>query len=482
MANKEAIWIECSLCKQWDIYENYGLTGKYSASKIAKQEVTCRNCMMGKLIEDLIKEVRDLKDKINLLEIEKEREERSGIAIAKEDLQPALTAIQLKQAVDETSESDRRKLNLIVVGLQESNSDLNEFINLANQTMQEQQMDGELSRNDFEVECTERMGKSMQPGKPRLLKIKLKKPNIRRMILTMRIKTDAKERDNNIYIRPDLTKSQQELDKKLRADLLIAGKDRYKIKRGKIVPRDTTNDVTTENAVESNIEAIISSQEIYKMETHDIWDEQIEQSSHTNNQNAQCDENRQGTGESGHDAHKQKMYDDNRVAQMEQASQNKQNALREKNSQNTLETSHIQTDRAYQLLKIDETSKEVNDGERENETVSKQHVLGKKTEKREDTNDIDDKKVENTSNEQNIDDKVNATVAGMEKGTNEKNKKLCHVIITPSKKMDPGETKKIPTNKGRSQMCMNNTLGSTSTTRYANQGRNVTTRNMNKQL
>jgi len=40
-----------------------------------------------------------------------------------------------------------------------------------------------------------------------------------------------------IYVRPDLTPAQLELDKKLRQELLTKGKDKFKIHRGKIVPR-----------------------------------------------------------------------------------------------------------------------------------------------------------------------------------------------------------------------------------------------------
>ena len=45
---------------------------------------------------------------------------------------------------------------------------------------------------------------------------------------------------SRIYIRPDLTKAQQELDKKLREEWLIAGKDTHKIFRNRIIPRNAS--------------------------------------------------------------------------------------------------------------------------------------------------------------------------------------------------------------------------------------------------
>ena len=61
---------------------------------------------------------------------------------------------------------------------------------------------------------------------------------MRRNLLTMR----PNERPGNsqcIYIRPDLTKAQIEIDKKLKAEWAIMGKDNFMIKKGRIVPRPT---------------------------------------------------------------------------------------------------------------------------------------------------------------------------------------------------------------------------------------------------
>ena len=44
----------------------------------------------------------------------------------------------------------------------------------------------------------------------------------------------------NHYARPDLTKTQLQADKLLRQQLLVAGKDRYMIQRGRIVESSTT--------------------------------------------------------------------------------------------------------------------------------------------------------------------------------------------------------------------------------------------------
>ena len=92
----------------------------------------------------------------------------------------------------------------------------------------------------------ERLGKSQGPSKPRLLRIQFNAASKRRMILTMGTKIKDKFRSVRplIYVRPDLTKAQQQMDKALRQELISEnkGKQNYKIQRGKIVPR---NDKTT---------------------------------------------------------------------------------------------------------------------------------------------------------------------------------------------------------------------------------------------
>ena len=83
----------------------------------------------------------------------------------------------------------------------------------------------------------ERLGKTATPGTTRMVRIKFSNATRRRAVLTTGF-IKAGENEPQLYTRPDLTIAQQALDKKLRGELNVAGKDKFKISRGKIVPRN----------------------------------------------------------------------------------------------------------------------------------------------------------------------------------------------------------------------------------------------------
>ena len=91
--------------------------------------------------------------------------------------------------------------------------------------------------------------------KPRLLRIQLATAASRRALLKMRMspqpgleksssdnvtKSTVGNTNGIVFFRPDLTPLQQDADRKLRAELIIKGKDKFKINRGIIVPRNPT--------------------------------------------------------------------------------------------------------------------------------------------------------------------------------------------------------------------------------------------------
>ena len=81
------------------------------------------------------------------------------------------------------------------------------------------------------------MGKVQNHNFPRLFRVKIGSQQARRQILIMhRTKKDGLY--PAIFVRPDLTRLQEAADKILRDRLASAGKDRFKISNGKIIPRD----------------------------------------------------------------------------------------------------------------------------------------------------------------------------------------------------------------------------------------------------
>ena len=163
----------------------------------------------------------------------------------------SLSSRQLKQAVDETQEIEKRKLNLIIAGLPEGNSssDLDDFIHHVTLS------GGSLASDDV-ISC-ERLGKPS--GRPRLLRVKFHSGQKRRTILIMKSKTDMPALSLPIFVRPDLTMAQQDADKKLRDDLKAAGKDKFMIRRGIIVPRISSSVMQPLSSINGSYNAPLTS-------------------------------------------------------------------------------------------------------------------------------------------------------------------------------------------------------------------------------
>lgn len=143
-----------------------------------------------------------------------------------------LSAPQLKQATSEMKDVENRKLNVVVSGMPEGNDDAKDFVTFINEN---HDINLPFQKSDFL--SFERLGKAGVGNTGRLVRIKVKTQDTRRDLLTLH-KWKLSEDIPAIYIRPDLTRAQQEVDKQLRAELQTKGKDNFRIYRGKIVPRD----------------------------------------------------------------------------------------------------------------------------------------------------------------------------------------------------------------------------------------------------
>ena len=235
-------WIQCDDCNSWVDYALSGLPQPYVERNVKKMKYSCRLCIFEKKLESVAGENTALKARVTALEegslkgsklysdmaripTELDAVKQSLTALGSSSGTGALTAPQLRQATDEAAETKKRELNLIISGLEEGNDDLQTLINYAGLCKVH------LTKED--IEGSARLGR-VGP-KPRLLRIKLRSALKRKSLLTMRLadRPDIPQ----IFIRPDLTKAQQEIDKMLRDELTIVGKDKYMIRRGKIVPR-----------------------------------------------------------------------------------------------------------------------------------------------------------------------------------------------------------------------------------------------------
>ena len=266
-------WLACERCGDWSVWDNCEQTGSYTKGKAKKAKYTCRLCKLTDKFEQrqagVDAEVAKLRDRITAMEKDKTAQAKSFAEIVSKGVQEEkktndlkltqelgklktdlveiveakvaggadLTAIQLRQAADEVTDIEKRRLNLIVSGFSELGDDLGDFILFANNC---HALPQKIETGD--IVSIERIGQSPGQGRPRLLRIQFSNPTKRRLVLTMNIYLLEKFRTPlfRTYIRPDLTRAQQEHDKKLRQELMSEGKgkEKFMIHRGKVVPRE----------------------------------------------------------------------------------------------------------------------------------------------------------------------------------------------------------------------------------------------------
>lgn len=240
-------WVSCDNCADWVLYENSKITTPFKDIAKIKTPFACRACNAELRIKNLEQHLQRIEEstKENKTRIDLEtrvwadvvRESRAVKDEVKKAVETMGTSTspsselsppQLHQVLEESAEVKRRELNIIVAGLPENDSDIPDLISYARSCR--------VLLSSSDIDMADRLGR---PGAAqRLLKVKLTSAAKKRSLLAMR-QVDSNDLQTRIFIRPDLTKAQMELDKKLRADLAIAGKDKFMIKHGKLIQRPT---------------------------------------------------------------------------------------------------------------------------------------------------------------------------------------------------------------------------------------------------
>lgn len=260
--NLGVYWLECSSCRGWEIFENTGLPGPYNEKIARKAKFSCKLCAINKKIDAFFSELNKIRTQLasaNLdswadmakkipTEIKESRDKIvelcdnncrliSEISSVKESISKSshtentLSAPQLRQASSEVLDIENRKLSLVIAGLPEKGSDITDFIDFCNT---HHTLDKPISTTD--VESAVRFGRAGTPGAPKMMRIKITSQAVRKSLLVLHFKRLPTA--PSVYIRPDLTKAQLEVDKRLREELKEKGKEHFKIFRGKVIPRD----------------------------------------------------------------------------------------------------------------------------------------------------------------------------------------------------------------------------------------------------
>ena len=262
-------WLACDTCNSWVAAEFSAVNSPekkkfkcYTCNTIQEltKQVTMLNSELSLLKEELKNEDKNKTTKLQEIELSIENKVNNTWAKVVKDNPSSqhghseatpLSALQLRAATDEVQDVEKRKMNLIISGLPESLQDMKNFIDYANK---ECNLTQPLRKED--ILSLERIG--TKTTRPRLSRIKLTCALKRRALLIMRPQpqrstlvdgSETERVDNNIYLRPDLTKTQQDADKVLRNELKEKGKDKYKIHRGVIVLREAPMPRKKSNAV-----------------------------------------------------------------------------------------------------------------------------------------------------------------------------------------------------------------------------------------
>ena len=216
-----------------------------------------------KFIATLTKDNTDMKETIRLQGVEITKHERQLDALTKRldtqeanEIHSAPTAETyaeilrnprinteissvVRYEVTERAEIEKLRMNLVVAGMVEAESD--EADSDAIKAILEDELD-----ITMDLASTERISSKLYQGKPRenprLLRLKFVTQRSRREVLTKAINLRNSEDDNvknHLYVRPDLTERQQKESKNLRDQLKqtrLGNPDhRYKIHKNKIV-------------------------------------------------------------------------------------------------------------------------------------------------------------------------------------------------------------------------------------------------------
>ena len=150
----------------------------------------------------------------------------------------------VRSSLDERADIERRKHNLIVLNMAESNIDGASAWYTAKKKEADLALFSEIAESSLDIEASllnitdnVRLGAKRNDGKPRPLKVTFRDMNIKREVLG-KAKLLRNTRHRNIYINPDLTPEQRKADSELRKHLKNRrneGETDIYISKGKIV-------------------------------------------------------------------------------------------------------------------------------------------------------------------------------------------------------------------------------------------------------
>lgn len=245
---------KCDACNLWSHIKCINVTNDMYAAAKKHQNVGfkwfCNNC--DKVVSKFLKGMFEIQERQNKIEedmkqVLKELAEIKGSTagnnnmtfaqIMKEESQLATCSEGSRHIIDrnmqiqitEAMERDKRKNNLVLMGIPEQKEDLVGYI---------EEIIKESTGGTAIFEIVGRVGKSEITDKTRPLRILMEDPVARRRILKGASSLKTKKDFDKIYIVPDHTRKQQEQDKILRdkvKQFRAEGKTGVKISKGEVI-------------------------------------------------------------------------------------------------------------------------------------------------------------------------------------------------------------------------------------------------------
>lgn len=247
ISSKAELLFVCSSCKN----DNKDTDIKTIANTNPQEKMF--NQMMEKILESnrkviesnekMAKANNDLNDRVTKLE----NQENSKIVSEKQVKSIVETNIKqmldekVNEAVREAKEIENRKQNLILVNVKENNE---KDSKIKDKEVVEELLKKIIKDEEVKVEELTRLGEKKDNGS-RLIRIKVQNNEIKRKILknSSLANEGSEEKDpkKKIYINPDFTKKERELNKTLRDKIKAMPteeRSKYTIKSNKIVPKE----------------------------------------------------------------------------------------------------------------------------------------------------------------------------------------------------------------------------------------------------
>lgn len=237
--------IECFVCKNWthkkcanikeDMYETLSLDNvQWICSKClkGKKEVQTKTDAQLEKLLDLVPLVHSLKTKLEKIE------EGLGMEKLEEKVEEVVDR-KLAEALEEQNEIEKRKDNIIIVNMRESDKTSVEE-RKQDDLAQARTILGKLTKIvDDGLTDPVRLGK-IGGNRPRMLRVSVKSIEKKKEIIKKahEINVGITDKNKRIYINPDLTPKQREKNRELRAELsrrVQGGEVNLAIRGGKIV-------------------------------------------------------------------------------------------------------------------------------------------------------------------------------------------------------------------------------------------------------